>query len=414
MVATTCGDGTVLQGSTCVPVTGGSAGAPTISKIDPPNAGIAGLSLFTITGTGFAGDNVSSLTVYFGNTANTACAATVGTATATTIAGEVPPACSLSTSVTVTVTTSIGSATTPFSYEALFAADGDADSDGGTTNELYVIDPHAGLSFDLGALATAGGGSAYGFSGLAFSTSGTLYGVTTGDSAADTAKLAQLVTIDLATGAVTALGTLKDAAGTAYTVSDMKFSGSTLYAFGYATVSNASTQGLITIDTTTGAVTAVGTPAAATDGYAGLAFDANGIAYVAANAAGSNFLIGESGALDTLNMSTGSPTSVATLDWPVAAPIHSMAYVGTTLFALVDDGLYGKATLQPLFGEELVVIDRTHNPIVYPAFEAPAKLGAESHASTLATAPALTIARTLPREGWTQLAAGSAPAAPAN
>jgi hypothetical protein len=410
-VAVSCGPGTVLQGTTCVASDGGgSAGTPTIATIDPPNAGIAGLALFTISGTGFAGDNVTSLTVAFGDPSNVACQATIGAANATTIAGEIPPACSLSTDLKVMVTTNLGSAAVPFQYEALFAADGDANPDAGTSNELYVVDPVAGMSFDIGKLATTSGD--VGLAGMAFATAGALYGVTTGDSPADTAKVAQLVTIDVTTGAATAVGPLKDSAGTTYTVSDMKFNGATLYAWSYSTVSGNSKQGLVSIDTATGAVTAVGTPVAETDGFAGLAIDANGAAYVAPNAAGANVLLGDSGDLDTLDMATGAPTSVATLDWPVAAPIHSMAYVGTTLMAIVDDGMYGKSVglIQPYYGEELVVINPAHDPIVSPAFAAPALVGAESHVSVLAAAPSgLAIDIALPRDRWTALAPGSAP-----
>jgi hypothetical protein len=410
-VTVSCGPGTVLQGSTCVSTSsGGSAATPTIAAIDPPNAGIAGLALFTITGTGFAGDNVTDLSVYFGDETNIACKATVGAANSSTIAGEIPPACSLSTAVTVTVTTNLGSAAVPFEYEALFAADGDANPDAGTSNELYVIDPVAGMSFDVGKLATSSG--AVGLSGMAFGAGGALFGVTTGDSPTDTAKVAQLVGIDLKTGTVTAIGELKDGAGTAYTVSDMKFTGTTLYAWAYSGASSSAKQGLVTINTTTAVVTPVGTPVAATSGFAGLAINANGAAYVAPNAAAANLLLGDTGTLDTLDMATGAPTTVATLDWPVAAPIHSMAYVGTTLVAVVDDGMYGKSVglLQPYYGEELVVITPGHAPIVSPAFAAPALVGGESHVSAIAAAPAtLQIGVALPREGWTSLAPGSAP-----
>jgi hypothetical protein len=211
----------------------------------------------------------------------------------------------------------------------------------------------------------------------------------------------------------------------------MKFSGTTLYAWGYSTVNSSSKQGLITINTTTAAVTAVGTPSDATSGDAGLAINSAGTAFVAANAAAANILLGDSGALDQLNMTSGAPTSVATLDWPVPAPIHAMAYVNMpaatstfanpvttpTLIAVVDDGAYGQSLGGLIsgggyYGEELVVIDTTKNPMVSPLFAAPAEVAAQSHISAIAVAPTtLTINRSLPQAGWAQLGVASLPTA---
>src|SRR5436305_40151 len=62
-----CGTGTHLDtdGKTCVPNGVGAASAPTISSITPTKAGVTGSVLFEIDGTGFVGDNVTDLHVYF-------------------------------------------------------------------------------------------------------------------------------------------------------------------------------------------------------------------------------------------------------------------------------------------------------------------------------------------------------------
>src|SRR5580693_5740246 len=72
----TCGSGTMLQGTTCVATGGGNAGTPTISMITPGEAGVMGGGPFLIDGTGFDGDNVTSLDVFFGDTTNMNCEAT--------------------------------------------------------------------------------------------------------------------------------------------------------------------------------------------------------------------------------------------------------------------------------------------------------------------------------------------------
>jgi hypothetical protein len=420
----TCGSGTMLVGTTCVPVGAGS-GAPTITKMDPTAAGFTGGGLFTITGTNFT----SASTVFFGDTTDANCQATLGAISETAISGQVPVSCSLSTQATVTVTTGAGSATTAFQYIAVFAADGDADPDpnGGSSNELWIIDPVAGMSLDLGPLED-GSGNAYGMSGIAFGANGTLFAATTGDSAADQAGSAtssQLVTISLAVGSdgsvtstVTPVGPVTDDA-IDYTVSDMKFSGTTLYGWAYFGTTDGSnetfTQTLVTIDTTTGAATEVGSGAVSTFGLGGLAIDSTGTVFVAANGAGSDTTDGATGEFDSLNTTTGAPTSVATLDWGypgpgVGAPIEAMAYVGSALLAVVDDGIEGLDFEVPLDNEELVLIDTTQTPIVNALFEAPSVIGGISHVDAMDVAPStVSINAKLPANKWTHLAAGVTP-----
>jgi hypothetical protein len=125
--------------------------------------------------------------------------------------------------VTVTVQTDQGTATTPFHYYALFAVDGD--NLYGTGGDLYVIDP---VNVVSGYWSTPNDGTnGYNFDGIAFDSTGVLYGVTTGNGAGD-ANGAQLMTVDFNTGTVTPVGDLVDGAGKHYYVTDIKFSGTTL------------------------------------------------------------------------------------------------------------------------------------------------------------------------------------------
>lgn len=408
---TTCGAGTHLDGTTCVPDGPGTTGAPTISAMTPTVSGVSGYVLFQITGTGFAGADVTDLHVFFGDTANANCEAVVGAATDTILAGEVPPACDLnSLNATVTVSTNKGMATTAFQYVALFAADG-TNFDQAAPGDVYVVDPYAGLSYDLGVPADTNGNS-FNFEGIAFSATSTLLGVTTGASDGDLTGHPQLVSVELAPpndGVVTVLGELKTAANHHIYMTDIKLTGTTLYGWGYDLDSSPQKQAVWTINTTTGAVTALGTPVASTYGVGGLAIDGTGAMVVAANGAGADSTFSANGEFDTVNTTTGALTSVATLDYPIGAPIDSMEYIGTTLYGVAANGYYGVTTTQPYFGESLVVIDPTATTDkVGIAFELPAQVGAESWVSGLALAPTtLAIARHLDRTRWKQPAHSS-------
>ena len=409
----TCGSGTHLDGTTCVPDAPNPTGAPTIATITPDHAGATGYVLFTIDGTGFAGSDVTDLHVYFGDaTPGTPqmpnpCEAQIGMATPTEITGEVPPMCDLS--VVVTVTTNIGMATTAFHYDALFAADGDGGAAFGQAGDLYIIDPYAALWFDLGAIVDSAG-TGYGITGLAFAGDGTLYGATTGTSPGDSAGKSQLVTIAPVTAngpTVTVVGNLVDATGKDYYVTDIKMSGTTLYGWGiqFGTATKAS---LVTIDTTNGKVTKVGTQLAASFSWnAGLAIDAGGVVAVTPAGAGSDSdtTFPGTGELDSVDTTSGALSNMASLNYPIGAPVNAMAYVGTYLVAAVDNGTYGAYNDQStsgfvLYGETLTVIDPT-NETISPAFELPAQVGAQSHIDALDTAPAtVTLGRRLPRAQW--------------
>jgi hypothetical protein len=387
--ATTCGTGTHLDGSMCVPDAPAAAGAPTITNITPDHAGVTGNILFEITGTNFAGDGVNSVEVYFGpEDADGTCKAEIGSATATTITGEVPPFCDFN--VQVEVKTNLGMATTPFHYDGLFAADG-RNGGGGPTGHLYLIDPYASLYYDLGPLQDTDM-TGYGITGLAFDAAGTLYGLTTRDPR-------HLVTIDPITATVTIVGDTVDAAAHPCFLGDLKFSGTTLYGYGACLTDDTDPQNpvyaisLMTVDPATGVVTQVGSTDIG-DGGGGMAFDANGNLFVSTDysAASPNFPDGTTGHLWSIDTTTGAATAAGTLDYPIAVSINSMAsFAGTVVGAVTD----GQAAQGGFSGVTLVTIETTTDSNagttaghVTPLFELPAQLGRQSQVDALATPPA--------------------------
>lgn len=406
---TMCGSGTHLDGMTCVPDGEAAAAAPTVETIDPPASGITGSVLFTITGTGFAGSNVTNLHVYFGSTTQPGCEAQVGTSTATAITGEVPMDCTLSSAVTVTVTTNLGSATIPFQYEMIFAADGDGGGQVSAGGELWVIDPFNGMALDFGQIQDANQ-NAFGFTGMDFAANGTLFAETTGDSPAD-ASVSQLLAIDLAAQTVTIIGDAVDAADNDYYLSDIKFVGTTLYGWGYTLGATDIVRTLVSINTTTGAITPIGSATVDETFMGGLAVDGNGALLGAADGAGADAdsVYPMTGAINTINTANGNHSQAAILDWPVGSPINAMTtFQGQQplILAVVDNGTYGSWNQAQLFGETLAIIDPANaTEKVQPVLELPAVTGTQSHVDALAVPPAsFTISRTLPsRDQWKQL-----------
>ena len=408
---TTCGTGTHMMGTMCVPDDAGPAGAPTVTAIDPPDTGISGLTLFTITGTGFIGSNVTSLHVFFGDPNTPECEAQLGAATATTISGEVPAICE-DLNVTVTVTTTVGSATIPFHYDALFAADGDGGGQIGAPGDIYLIDPFT-LTFVDEGLMTDSNDEEYGLSGIAFDSNGTLWGETTGDSPADNDafKLSQLVTITFDDNGpvVTPIGEAQDEANEYY-ITDLKWSGTTLYGLAFFfDEEDTRTQVVVTINTTDGSVTQLGTPIE--NDYAitgGLAVDGNGVVYIATQGAGADDAVNSTGELDTVNTTTGALTATAMPLDAFGAPIQAMTFIETDLVAVVDLGTYGVMTAEgspTFFGEQLVVIDpATGDRFVSPLVELPAQPTLQSQVDAIDFPPAsFTLGRRLPNRLFTPL-----------
>jgi hypothetical protein len=365
-----------------MPIDAPNPGAPTITAITPTHAGASGNALFTITGTGFAGHGVTSVGVSFGDTANPACQAELGTITDTAISGEVPPACNIA--VTVTVTTNLGTATTPFYYDVLFAAEAHQ-----RTGDLFAVDPTNGLFIDVGALSD--GTNSYGLTAIAFDTTGTLWGATDGSTSPR-----ELVTIDPATAAVTVVGPLNDTSDEPvnHEIADMKFNGTSLFAW------SEENDHLVSIATGTGTVTVIG------DGKnsygSGVAF-IGGVFYHADG--------GGNGDLDTVDTTSGDSTNVGTMNYGTGASVNAMAAWGTTLLAAVndgeasaDDGITSDATGDgESVGTTLVTIDTT-TAAVTPLYELPTEPASTSRIDAMDIAPSnltLTISQMAGRS-WQQ------------
>jgi hypothetical protein len=414
---TTCGTGTHLEGTACVPDGPGATAAPTITGMTPDHAGITGNVLFQIQGTGFAGQDITDMHVYFGDTTPStqmmpnACEAVVGAATATTLAGEVPAFCFNPTTLAmqVTITTNVGMATTPFTYDAMYAADGS-----GGASQLWIVDPYASLFFALGTVTDAVDGfTTYSLDSIAFDSSGVLYGVTAPDATLGThAQLVTLTVLPDAFGSIyaTVVGKLFDAQNHVYTASSIKMVSGTLYA--WATRSGGTTipkYGLVSVDTTTGLVTPIGTT---TFRYSGaLVADATNTVYVAPDGAGAdtNVTPNTSGELDTLDMTSGAVTNMTTLDY-AGVPVTAMTFVGTTMVAALDYNAYAAMSGLQISGAALAIIDPTaaNGQLVTPAFELPAPLYGPSHVDALDMAPStLVLARKLDTTHWQHMGAAA-------
>jgi hypothetical protein len=360
----TCGTGTHAAAGMCVPDDGIDVGAPTITSISPGAAGISGGTVFVITGTNFAGQGAGTATVKFGDQD-----AVVGAVSDTKIAGTIPAGVSITT--TVTVTTAKGMAATPFHYLAIYAAEGRAQTGG----ELFIIDPTNGFWLPIDTLND--GESSFSVSAMAFGADGMIYAATAAGSNGETFNTSQLVKVDPSTAVLTVLGDLTDDGATTFHLSDLKFSGTTLYGW------DAISGGLVTVDSTTGTVATIG--AADNLGVGGaLAFDSTGALLGSTGFA--------NGTIDTVDTTTGNLTVGAmALNYPVHNPINAMALIGPTLVASVNNTTGGTMiTVDPATGA-------THWLFEMPAFE-----GLQSGIDAIATAPdSLVIAHQAPIQ-WHQ------------
>lgn len=213
---------------------------------------------------------------------------------------------------------------------------------GGTsgTGSLYTIDPDSGAATLVHALVGASNAAlTYGVLGLAFQPgTGTLYGVTSPDSPNSGNSL---VTINPATGQVAVIGGSGD--GRPYT--DIGFApDGTLY--GWLIDSSGNTASVATINLTTGAGTSLGNsqnnPGAQ---WAGLAVSSSGVIYVAANGhAGAPCGAADcNGALWTMNPNNGAPTTIGTIKGgPGVAPTFTaLAFAPSGILYGIEGGLGG-------------------------------------------------------------------------
>jgi hypothetical protein len=334
---TTCGSGTHLSGTECVPDTPPTGAAPTVDSITPTHAGLSGLTadgtaglLFQLTGTGFADPDAGEVVVTFGDVR----AASI-VVNDTTIEGWIPA--NHTVTAPVTVTDDNGTAQVAFTYDALVAAGGR--QQGG---HLFLLDPTNAYSADLGPIMgkdASNNDVNMGVSGLAFSSTGVLYGATVGDVPAVTTTIGynrQLVTIDPATGTATRVGDLSDAGGVFYQMGDIRFSGDVLYGYGFKDDGGSGGYELVSVDPATGAVTTISTGNGGGYGV-GFAFDDMNRLIIAGKNVGSE--------LDTLDTATGSATPLATLDGTLerntdVAPVNALAFEDGTLYGAVNTGVY--------------------------------------------------------------------------
>jgi hypothetical protein len=203
---------------------------------------------------------------------------------------------------------SLAAAAPAFAAEVLYGADGA----GGTTSNLYILNPATG------AVVTTVGNIGFAVTGLAIHPStGVMYGSTGRMSATSPHSL---ITIDKTTGAGTLVGTFL--VGSAETMADLTFtSDGTLYGW-----LEPSTDSLFTINTATGQATLVGNSGLDTFGSGLAASSANVLFYAG---------FGDTGDLDTINRTTGLPTTVGTLNGSTDRSISAMAFNSAgTLYAV--------------------------------------------------------------------------------
>jgi hypothetical protein len=353
----TCGPGTVLDGDQCVPEDVGEGEPPTVDSIEPASGLVGGGEAFTITGTGF--ENGGDTTVSFGDSV-----AAFEIVSDTEITGTTPRASAVA--VTVTVSNANGSAGTDFQYSGLYGADGK----GALAGNLYLVDPRDGYALTIGAIESEQGPHA--ITGLAFDADGTLWAsdATSGldEGPAPTPKL---LTIDTATGAATIVGELLEGEDTHRSVADLTFVGTALLGW------SRTTNGAVSIDTATGAVTPLGAGLGAASFGNGIVDTGDG---VIAFPTGTFDGAGIRGEYYSVNPETGELTAIASLSGKGGASVCGATMFRGTLWALLcphQDELSGSvlATVDPADG---TITNITSAPI-----------GLDAIASKEAAAPAL-------------------------
>ncbi len=185
-------------------------------------------------------------------------------------------------------------------------------ADAGPSN-LFTLNPATG------ALVSTIGPIGFAVTGLAFNPlTGVLYGST---ATIDSTAPHSLITINTTTGAGTLVGSYNLGS---QTLADITFtSDGTLYGWVQPT-----TDSLATVNLATGAATVVG-PSGLTTFGSGIAADASDTLYFAG--------FGDQGALDIVNRFTGLATPVATLNGTANSAVNAMAFHPTTgvLYAVV-------------------------------------------------------------------------------
>jgi hypothetical protein len=203
--------------------------------------------------------------------------------------------------------------------QVLYAASGSNGVDG----TLYTLNPATGaVVTTVGALRNAAGTAFYGLTGMAYDPVGdVLYGSTSNASATAPGSL---VRIDRSTGIVTEVGSFSILS----TMADISFQPGTGVLFGWQA---GSTHSLFTINTATGAATAVGAPiGSGLFGGGGLAFRPDGTLYSAPEG-------GQAHTLRTVNPSTGVHTIVGVISGGFTDVVSAMDFNGSTLIGVFTD-----------------------------------------------------------------------------
>jgi hypothetical protein len=220
--------------------------------------------------------------------------------------------------------------------DVLYGADG---QDGNPATNLYVLDP------STGAVISTVGPIGFAVTGMSFSPStGVLYGVTAPRGSAPR----DLITINPATGAGSLVGPLSGVS-----MDDIAFArDGTL--FGWS--GRISGSSLYRINLATGAATNVG-PSGIKDVGVGFGIAPSGVPFLAA--------AGASGALRTVDPTTGAVTTVATLSgapFPTGS-IDAFAFEGSGMLLGVNLAENGPGTGAPLDATFLVTVNPTTGAI---------------------------------------------------
>jgi hypothetical protein len=208
----------------------------------------------------------------------------------------------------VVVENAYGTATLPFRYFGILAADGKT----GEPGNLYAINPETGESVTIGPVGFA-------ITGLALSPDGSIYGSQSTQSG--NRGNANLISIDPVTGAGTVVGPLEDTATGVFhnSTADIVFVGERL--LGWSEFGDDP----IEIDPATGAVTVIGNTGIASSG-SGLAASAEGTVHFAPGRVTANLF-----RLDPL---TGLGTEGPLLSGGTFDNINSMTMLNGVLYAV--------------------------------------------------------------------------------
>lgn len=316
-----CGPGTVDDGGQCVPIAGGAA--PLIASIDPPRDLLGGGAAFTLTGSGFLEPGAGDTALQF---AGVAAAFTI--ASDTEIRGTVPRG--VARSVEVTLANGNGADSIGFRYTGLYAGDGKA----GAPGNLYLVDPRDGTHIAIGAIASNGGATGHGVTGLAFDPAGVLFA-----SESSTGEASSLLTIDPATGAATVIGPLVDGDTAHASIPDITFAGAALVGW------SENSDDVVSIDAASGAVTVLGDSDISSAG-SGMTALSDGTVIFAQAAVGSG--------LFAVSLTDGSAEQIAILasEQTDGLAVCSMAAFQGAVFAVLSANAGS-----PLGGSSLAAID---------------------------------------------------------